>query len=186
MLIGDTIMKKLIMILCIFGASTGFLSAQLLLSDFDSYSNDADFVYNNGQWTDSQGSGVMTITSGNGFGNTTFEFLSAQDYSGYADAELQLTVGGSNVSSTFVLAIFNTSFAQIASATFNASTGTQTATLNITGNMADAGSWAIAGNGTTDAVDVSFGNLALVPEPSSFALMGLGGAALYLLRRRRR
>jgi hypothetical protein len=185
---------KLLVLSALMGCFTSLSSAQLVLTDFLNFTSDASFVYaDEAQWVTGstlvESGGNAVISGGNGFGNLQFEFIAPQNYSGYTSVELQVSITSGNTSDINFF-IQNASFTDIATATFNTDSlaiGTYTLTvpLNITGALASSFLFGVAGDGNpTTATRFTLNNLALIPEPSTYALLLIGGAALVALRRK--
>jgi hypothetical protein len=142
----------------------------------------------------------LTVATGdNWYNNSPFTPVSSFDWSGYVNYGITMTLlGGSPDSVGFTVGLFDGSFAPID--TYDGSTGPLTligtpVKINFTG-ISTPGSgvytdvqylqftWAGGGSVNVGATTV----YGVVPEPSTYALLGLGGLALggYAMRRRQR
>jgi hypothetical protein len=107
-----------------------------------------------------------------------------------------MSVSGTNPDIPFSLEFFDSAFASID--IWEGTTVGLTATpvynnLSIitpgSGNYSDVGSFVLTWNGGgAETLDSTVSNIAVVPEPSTYALLALSGLALggYAMRRRRR
>ena len=135
------------------------------------------------------------------FGDNVFgQLASAQDWSSQVGPGIVFTlfmsVSGTNPDIPFSLEFFDSAFASID--IWEGTTVGLTATpvynnLSIitpgSGNYSDVGSFVLTWNGGgAETLDSTVSNIAVVPEPSTYALLALSGLALggYAMRRRRR
>lgn len=174
--------------------------AQLLLNDFSDWTADngsgGGFVA--GSWTGAvvQNSGFISIVSpADDTGYIYLDVVGARpkDLTGYTQISLTARIDPGNVSGAFTVVLWDTNGDDAAQATFFASefSGTfsmVTKALTIIDPIRyqDVGGFIISGNGTFDAFRVSFDSLSAIPEPSTYALLGLGLAGLVVGRRLRR
>jgi hypothetical protein len=135
------------------------------------------------------------------FGDNVFgQLASAQDWSSQVGPGIVFTlfmsVSGTNPDIPFSLEFFDSAFASID--IWEGTTVGLTATpvynnLSIitpgSGNYSDVGSFVLTWNGGgAETLDSTVSNIAVVPEPSTYALLALSGLAFggYVIRRRRR
>jgi hypothetical protein len=135
------------------------------------------------------------------FGDNVFgQLASAQDWSSQVGPGIVFTlfmsVSGTNPDIPFSLEFFDSAFASID--IWEGTTVGLTATpvynnLSIitpgSGNYSDVGSFVLTWNGGgAETLNSTVSNIAVVPEPSTYALLALSGLALggYAMRRRRR
>jgi len=184
--------KKLSTILTVVTLTTLGASAQVLLHSFDS---ETDFFEGGNSYANSGGAASYTDngTTGSVVGSFTSNFLwlanSDQDWTSAANG-LELTAtNNSGTTSSYEIFIVDATTASLGSAVFTASAltgGPVTAAFSVTGDLTTARGFRIfTGGGSNDAMDITMDNLATVPEPSSMALIGLGAAGLYFLRRKK-
>jgi hypothetical protein len=187
-------MKKYLLVImgiCALTAQTSF--AQLLLSDFSSFADDADITFGQNGWeTPTQAAGTMDFTSGTGLGNYVFFFNTAQDWSAFDSVSLDGSLLSGNTSASYFFAITDDSLNILASVTYSAIelTGAPAVkSLNIVGDLANAFAWQLGGDGSpVSATRISFDDVMLtnaVPEPSTYASLALGAVLLVWVVRRR-
>ncbi|MDX6766827.1 MAG: PEP-CTERM sorting domain-containing protein [Candidatus Methylacidiphilales bacterium] len=169
-------------------ALSSSLHAQLVLSNFSNFTADAEVPFGQNGWeTPTQITGQMELTTGTGLGNYVWFFSTPQDYSAYSQVSLDGLILSGNTSSVYTFNIIDSGLNVLASATFTAAelTGVDVLkTLNIISPINAANGWQIAADGSPlSNTRVSFDNVALVPEPSTYALLLVGGVALVALRR---
>lgn len=170
-------------------------SGDITLSDFSSFSLTGTYVdWDFGAFT--SGATDFRVEASN-FGGGWVAFGSSIDASGENTLEIVLTVNAANVATAFNVVLFSGGGATQAGFTFILGAGTQTLTADLNNpdffNAGDLGSWDTSDifnewhlQGTfanNDHMDITFDNLALIPAPSSLALLGLGG--VFAMRRRR-
>jgi hypothetical protein len=176
--------------------------AQILVSDFSSAPG--------GSWSWSAGSGVIApagsqFGGGSNTGNAVIDLGSATDFSQVNGMDFTLgkanlvstTVGGSVLRVTLATSgLSPIARFEIAASSINALSAGQitlfqdTTIEDLGGNLTQVQNIVISTDGLpgSDVSNLVVDNLefSVIPEPSSFALMGLGGAALYFMRRRRK
>jgi hypothetical protein len=110
------------------------------------------------------------------------------DLSGETDLELDYSLNSSDFNANFIIILEDgTNATNNFSTGYNVASGSSgTLSLSLSAATIDL-SDVIAFNFQIDGgeIDLDLQELRAVPEPSSFTLIGLAGAALYLLRRRR-
>lgn len=173
--------------------------AEVLISDFSSFSQTGTYE----QWN------AGTFTSGatdwrveaNNFGGGWVTFAPQIDASAESTIEIKFTANSANVASAFNLILFSGSPSDTAAGwTFPVNPGSQTLTADLNtpeffnnGSLATwdksniGNEWHLQGtfgDGNPGlAMDLTFDNLALVPEPSTMALIGLASLVPALRRR---
>jgi hypothetical protein len=176
--------------------------AEVLISDFSNFSQTGTYV----QWD------FGTFTSGptdwrvqaNNFGGGWVTFAPQIDASAENLIQIKVTANPDNVATNFNLVLFSGSPSNTqAGWTFTVSPGPQTLTADLnTPQFFNSGSlatwdksnigneWHLQGTfGNGDpglAMDLTFDNLALIPEPSSLVLVGLATIVAGGMRGRRR
>jgi len=143
-------------------------------------------------WAPSQTTTGITIsgvdTNGNQFGGSW-----ATPWTLASNSNLQLNISGTIPSpgSLFTVTLFNAdfgqnkafegSFAQSGVVGNNYALSFQTETSSFT----SIGGFTLTAGGSGSALNISVNNLSVVPEPSTYALMALGGLVLFFVIRRR-
>lgn len=129
-----------------------------------------------------------TDSNGNQFGGAWGSTWSLASNTG-----LQINITGTIPSpgSLFTVTLFNASFDQTKEFQGNFA---DTAVANNyllsfqteTSSFTSIGGMTLTAGGTGNSMNVSVNNLSVVPEPSTYALMALGGLALFFIARRRK
>lgn len=134
------------------------------------------------------------------FGDNVFAEFASQDWSSDVGPgivfALSMSVSGVNPNIPFAIEFFDSGFGSI-DIWEGVTTGlTATPTYNElaintagSGDYTDVGSFVLTwNNGSAETIDSTISGIAVVPEPSTYALLVLGslGLAAHLLRRRRR
>ena len=179
--------------------------AQVVLSDFSNLAGQNPTF--EGSWRGGspianqyvQNSGFISIQSvsgGNPLDDASDFFVTPSTFSigSFVTVSVTAKIDTGNAASSFKLLLqdgnFKTEVATFSLASFNGSFSTQTSTLSTTSGFDSSHIvlWQIvSGNpGNSNAFRVSFDNAAVVPEPSTFALLGLGLAGALAARRHRR
>jgi len=183
--------KKLTAIAVVASLTVMGASAQILLHSFDTALN----FYEGGNSFDGQG-GVTYTDNANGTGTITGAFTAShsffiatpQDWTSAANG-LELTATD-NSGIDYRIDIVNGTAVSQGFAIFTGASltgGPVTSTFTVTGDLTTAQGFRVVlvGATPTDNMDITMDNLATVPEPSSMALIGLGAAGLYFLRRKK-
>jgi hypothetical protein len=188
-------MKKTLIASIVGLVSLGISHANVTISDFSSLSIAAD-----SPWSWNSGTKSLTITSPNSSSGSLYqEITPALNINGGINTQLSLTLGSlitSNPGGGFFISLESTG-GGIAQASFNwveftlstSVTKTWTENPGPTFNPASVTYWNIfdggaGGSGGLPATE--FVSLQAVPEPSTYALMALGGLVLFFMVRRRK
>jgi hypothetical protein len=144
--------------------------------------------------TNSQTATTATITSGEAGGifagtPTTPFSLNSTD-----SIVLVLSFTGTNRNTPFVLAFYDSGFVPIGEYTGNTSAATSASTptnlgLTLTTSAfsgASVGAIQMTLNGEGNSINYTLHSVSVVPEPSTYALMALGGLFLFFMVRRRK
>jgi hypothetical protein len=113
------------------------------------------------------------------------------DITGFSTIELSALVSGTNPNGAFTIDLFNTDFTQsriYSGATTSLTSSLSTITLSFVSQSAafnDIGGFQFGGQGSGSSLNITFGSIAAVPEPSTWVLLAGGLAIILLLRRRR-
>ena len=144
-------------------------------------------------WTPSQTTTGITIsgvdTNGNQFGGSW-----ETPWTLASNSNLQLNISGTIPSpgSLFTVSLFSSDFQSIktfqgsfaedgvVANNYNLSFLTQTSSFN------SIGGFTLSSGGSGNSLNISVNSLSVVPEPSTYALMALGGLGLFLAARRRK
>ncbi len=125
-------------------------------------------------------------------GDQVFGNYTASDWSAYSDFGIRMTVTGANPDLPFTITIYDTSFNSNAYQGFTTGLldgvpGVAPITLTSSGaDLSLVAGFQIGWDGSSSPINVSMSNVSAVPEPSTFALLALGGLALAAYRLRRR
>jgi len=144
--------------------------------------------------TNSQTATTATITSGEAGGIFAGTLTTPFSLSSTDSIVLVLSFTGTNRNTPFDLEFFNSSFDKVAtyqgytSAATSASTPTNLGLTLTTSAFSDAPVVAIQMtlNGEGNSINYTLHSVSVVPEPSTYALMALGGLGLFLAARRRK
>lgn len=144
-------------------------------------------------WTPSQTATGISITGNDNNGNQFGGFW-ATPWTLASNSNLQLNISGSIPSpgSLFTVTLFTADFLEIKAfeGSFaesgvvgnNYALSFQTETSSFT----SIGGFTFTAGGSGNALNISVNNLSVVPEPSTYALMALGGLVLFFIVRRRK
>ena len=143
--------------------------------------------------TNSQTATTATITSGEAGGIFAGILTTPFSLSSTDSIVLVLSFTGTNRNTPFDLAFFDSSFTSIGTYQGNTSAATLASTPTNLGltlttaafSGASVGAIQMGLNGAGDSINYTFHSVSVVPEPSTYALMALGGLVLFFVIRRR-
>jgi hypothetical protein len=186
-------MKKLVLAVALFAGAVCATHAQLTINDFTDYTTSAAGAFNGGasSWTMTQGAGTGDIAFQDGFTGSAVWSGGSLDLSQALTMTLSATqtvFAGS--ADGYTVAFLDGGGGVLGSLSWiTAQLGTAIDATSLQ-SLGTVQGYSIGGAGSAPGtfISASFDDLSFtqIPEPSSFALMGLGGAALYFLRRRRK
>ena len=144
--------------------------------------------------SNSQTATTATITSGEAGGIFAGILTTPFSLSSTDSIVLVFSFTGTNRNTPFDLAFFDTSLAPIGTYQGNTSAATLASTptnLGLTLNTsafsgASVGAIQMKLNGAGDSINYTLQSVSVVPEPSTYALMALGGLVLFFMVRRRK
>jgi len=188
--------KTLIAALLFAAATVAISNAQLVLTDFSDYVNDANnftgsgTLYSDTNWDSAvtQGTGVATFTAANELGGMTFYFdgTTTNAFAAYTQIGLTGNLTGGGITINFLAADYITTLASVSWTDADISGSESIKAISIPLNV---GGFSLRYNGSpSGTLTGSLDNLSLiaVPEPSTYALLILGAGAIVVMVRRRR
>jgi hypothetical protein len=187
--------KHLLLVLVATLAFSSHLNAQIDLLSFGSPS----FTVDDGSTaTYTQSSSGITMNTTPALGDTWYNSAMTKlvaDWSSFPGFNIAMSVSGTNPGLPFSLTLYDTSFASIneyqantLSAGFSITQVPLLLTLPGNGNLSDVQYVQFSWGGGGSPVNTTVTGITAVPEPSTYALLGLAGLALggYAMRRRKR
>lgn len=126
-------------------------------------------------------------------GDQIFGNYTPSDWSAYSDFGIRMTVTGANPNLPFTITMYDSSFNSTAYSGFTTGLldgvpGVAPLTLSAPAgaNLADIAGFQIGWDGSASPINISMSNVSAVPEPTTYALLALGGLVVGAVRLRRR
>ncbi len=182
---------SILLLTCVASLAVSLPSASAQYVDLGTLGS-TDFTIDSGSiGTYTQSATTVDFTA-ESLGDQVFGNYTASDWSAFSDFGIRMTVTGANPNLPFTITIFDSSFNSSAYQGFTTGLldgvpGVAPIILTTPGaNLSLVAGLQIGWDGSSSPINVSMSNVSAVPEPSTYALLALGGLAFGAYRLRRR